>query len=121
MGIGQKRREIVAKRVETCEKRGRTAETEENGNTTDDKDENGRNVPDVRFTAVTVGIGQKLRENVAKRVESGEKRGRTAVTEVNGNTTDENGRTWPGCPVHGRHGGHRAETSGNRGQTGGNV
>ena len=61
-------------------------------------------MPDVRFTAVTVGIGQKLRENVAKRVESGEKRGRTAVTEVNGNTTDENGRTWPGCPVHGRHG-----------------
>ena len=119
MGIGEKRRENVAKRVETCEKLGRTVETEENGNTTDDKRTD--NVPDVRFTAVTVGIGQKRRENVAKRVESGEKRGRTAVTEVNGNTTDENGRTWPGCPVHGRHGGHRAETSGNRGQTGGNV
>ena len=32
--------------------------------------EKGSTCPDVRFTAVTVGIGQKRRENVAKRVET---------------------------------------------------
>ena len=46
--------------------------------------EKGSTCPDVRFTAVTVGIGQKRRENVAKRVETCEKRGRSAETEVNG-------------------------------------
>ena len=48
--------------------------------------------PAARFTAVTVGIGEKRRENVAKRVETCEKLGRTVETEENGNTTDDKRR-----------------------------
>jgi len=42
--------------------RGRSAETEENGGTTMETDANGSTRPDARFTAVTVGIGQKRRK-----------------------------------------------------------
>ena len=68
--------------------------------------------PAARFTAVTVGIGQKRRENVAKRVETCQKLGQAVKTEENGNTTDEKDgkRTYmPRRTVHGRHGGKRRE------------
>jgi hypothetical protein len=53
--------------------------------------ENGRNVPDVRFTAVTVGIGQKLRENVAKRVKNVVERPNGGKTETRRTKTDVRG------------------------------
>mgnify|MGYP001319152576 CR=1 FL=1 len=107
--------------------------TDKNGRYGGDRAESSGNVAKGPITVKTVADRPKRRKTVAPRRKQtqtdqcGPTPGSRPLLWESGRNvgkrgrTDANGSTCPGRPVHGRYGGNRAETSGKRGQTGGNV
>ena len=93
---------------------GKRGRTDANGSTCPGRPDHGRYAGKLRNVGKTVDARSERAKNVAKRT-------KRRKTETRRTKTDGKRIYVPRRTVHGRYGGNRPETSGKRGQTGGNV